>query len=54
MTKLISKKLVPYDGKVIDLCVENSHTYNVEGKAVHNSGAGSLVNYLLGITQIEL
>lgn len=26
-----------YDGKVYDLTVEDDHSYNVEGIAVHNS-----------------
>ena len=53
MSKLIRKKIVKYTGKVIDLHISNSHTYNIEGKGVHNSGGGSLVNYLLGITQLD-
>lgn len=51
--KLKNKKIVHYKGEVIDLCVENSHTYNVEGIAVHNSGAGSLVVYVLYITDLD-
>lgn len=47
------KSLYPYKGKVCDLKVSNSKTYNVEGLGVHNSAAGSLVNYCLGITQID-
>ena len=39
--------------KVYDLQVEKSHTYNVLGLAVHNSSAGSLINYLLEITSID-
>lgn len=42
-----------YQGKVFDLTVDSSHTYNVEGLGVHNSAAGSLVAYALGITQID-
>ena len=53
MAKLVRKKTIKYVGEVIDLHVSNSHTYNVEGKGVHNSGGGSLVNYLLGITQLD-
>ena len=53
MAKLVRKKTIKYVGEVIDLHVSNSHTYNVEGKGVHNSGAGSLINYLLGITQVD-
>lgn len=44
---------VHHKGKVHDLCVENTHTYNVEGLAVHNSAAGSLVSYCLGLTGID-
>jgi intein/homing endonuclease len=51
--KLRSKTVVPYKGEVVDLCVENSHTYNVEGIAVHNSGGGSLVAYVLYITDLD-
>lgn len=42
-----------HKGKVYDLCVENTHTYNIEGLAVHNSAAGSLVSYCVGITYID-
>ena len=51
--KLKSKTVIPYKGEVVDLCVENSHTYNVEGVAVHNSGGGSLVAYVLYITEMD-
>jgi DNA polymerase III subunit alpha len=51
--KLKSKAIIPYKGEVVDLCVENSHTYNVEGVAVHNSGGGSLVAYVLYITDLD-
>jgi len=51
--KLKSKTIVPYKGEVVDLCVANSHTYNVEGVAVHNSGGGSLVAYVLYITDLD-
>lgn len=53
MSKLVRKTFKKFNGKVYDLCVEPSHTYNVCGKAVHNSGAGSLVNYVLGITHVD-
>jgi hypothetical protein len=42
-----------YVGRVYDLCVENSHTYNVEGIGVHNSGGGSLVAYVLHIHDMD-
>lgn len=51
--KLKKKTFKHYKGKVYDLCVENSHTYNIEGLGVHNSGAGALVSYVLGITQVD-
>ena len=47
------KKTIKYKGKVHDISVENSHTYNVEGLGVHNSAAGCLVSYLIGITNID-
>lgn len=42
-----------YNGKVYDLCVRNTHTYNIEGLAVHNSAGGSLVSFCTGITDID-
>lgn len=36
-----------------DLTVEASHTYNVNDICVHNSAAGSLIFYLLGVTGID-
>ena len=35
------------------MCVKDCHSYNIENLVVHNSGAGSLVNYALGITKIN-
>lgn len=52
-TNLKNKNLKKYKGKVCDLTVENSHTYNVEGLGVHNSAAGCLLSYCLGITKID-
>jgi len=49
--KSISTK--KYKGKVYDLNVKNDHSYNIDGLAVHNSGCGSLICYLLGITQVD-
>lgn len=51
--KIKTKKLIRYTGKVYDLSVENTHTYNVENVVVHNSAAGSLVSYLTGITMVD-
>lgn len=53
MTKIIKKTILPYKGKVFDLEVENNPSYNVSGVIVHNSAAGSLVTYLLGITKVN-
>jgi len=51
--KIRKKTLKKYDGKVYDLTVENTHSYNIEGLAVHNSAAGSLVAFCLGITKVD-
>lgn len=51
--KVISTSRRKYSGKVYDLKVENDKSYNIDNLAVHNSGAGSLICYLLGITQVD-
>jgi hypothetical protein len=51
--KIKTVKVLPYKGKVYDLKVDETSTYNIEGLVVHNSGAGSLLCYLLGITQVD-
>lgn len=51
--EITNKKYKEYNGKVYDLCVEDSHSYNIDGLVVHNSGAGSIVNYALGITKVN-
>jgi DNA polymerase-3 subunit alpha len=52
--KLKSKKYFHYKGKVHDLEVATEdHSYNIEGITVHNSAAGSLVAYALGITGLN-
>ena len=38
---------------VYDLMVEGNQTYMVGNSFVHNSGAGSFINFLLGITKIN-
>lgn len=53
MAKIKEKKIFHYKGKVYDLCVENKHTYNIEGLAVHNSSGGSLVSFCVDITGID-
>lgn len=52
-TRLKSKKQITYNGHVYDLTVQNTHSYNIQGIAVHNSAAGSLVAYLSGITEVD-
>lgn len=52
-SKIVKKSNEDYKGKVYDLCVDESHSYNIDGLVVHNSGAGSLVNYALGITKVD-
>jgi hypothetical protein len=42
-----------YSGMVYDLSVDEDPSYNIGGFAVHNSAAGSLVNYLIGITNVD-
>lgn len=49
--KSISKR--EYNGVVHDLKVANDSSYNINNLAVHNSGCGSLICYLLGITQVD-
>jgi len=53
MARLVKKSVFPYKGKVHDLTVSESHTYSVEGKGVHNSAGGSLLAYVLNITQMD-
>jgi len=51
--EVISKEEFEYQGNVYDLNIEEDHSYNINGYSVHNSGAGSLVVHLLGITKID-
>lgn len=51
--KIKNKKTIKYTGPVHDLTISNSHTYNVECLGVHNSVAGSLIAYLIGITEVD-
>lgn len=51
--KIKRKTFFKYKGKVNDISVRNSHSYNVESLGVHNSAAGSLVAYLIGITSVD-
>jgi len=51
--KIKRKTPMRYKGIVCDISVENTASYNVEGIGVHNSAAGCLVSYLIGITSID-
>lgn len=51
--KIKRKTPLRYKGTVCDLSVTNTRSYNVEGVGVHNSAAGCLVSYLIGITSID-
>lgn len=51
IVKKITKK--QHKGKVFDIKVKDKHSYNIDGLAVHNSGAGSLVLYCLGVTGVD-
>jgi DNA polymerase-3 subunit alpha len=51
--KIKRKTSLSYKGTVCDLSVTNTASYNVEGIGVHNSAAGCLVSYLIGITNID-
>lgn len=51
--KIIKKTYIKYKGKVNDLSIKNSHSYNVEGLGVHNSAAGCLVSHLTNITHVD-
>ena len=53
LRKIISKKSYHYTGKVYDLEVADIHSYNIDNLIVHNSGGGSVVNNLLGITKMD-
>lgn len=50
ITKVSKQK---YEGKVYDLSVPPDRSYVANSIAVHNSAAGSLVAYTLGITKID-
>jgi DNA polymerase III alpha subunit len=52
-TRIVRKKYQQYKGKVYDLTVEDSHSYNIDNLVVHNSGAGSLVCYATDITKVD-
>lgn len=51
--KVKSKIFKKYNGFVYDLEVDKDHNYIIEDCIVHNSSAGSLICYLLGITNVD-
>ncbi len=53
LVKIKSITKEDFRGNVYDLTVDDVHSYNIDGLAVHNSGAGSLVNYTLRITNVD-
>jgi len=53
MAKLKSRKIKKYAGKVCDLEIDKTHSYNIEGLGVHNSAAGCLLSWCLDITKID-
>lgn len=53
MAKVKAVRKFPYKGLVHDLTVRHKHSYNAEGMAVHNSAAGCLVSWCLGLTDCD-
>ena len=53
MAKIKSIKRCQYKGKVHDLTVKDTSSYNIEGLVVHNSGVASLCLYCLGVTALD-
>ena len=51
--RIKKKEIFHYKGDVYDLEVRDQHSYNVDKLIVHNSGAGSLLNYALDVTQVD-
>jgi len=51
--KIKSTKIKKYKGKVYDISVDVDKTYSINNIVVHNSAAGCLVAYALGITTID-
>ncbi len=49
--KRISKRR--FNGKVYDICVSETNSYSLNGVFSSNSSGGSLVSYLLGITELN-
>lgn len=53
MAKLKRKTVKNYSGNVYDLTVEKTSSYNIEGISVHNSAAGCLLSWTLGIVDLD-
>ncbi|MDS3861087.1 DNA polymerase III subunit alpha [Thermosynechococcaceae cyanobacterium BACA0444] len=51
--KIRAKDYIDFSGKVYDISVPPDASYVANGYAIHNSAAGSLVAYALGITNID-
>ena len=51
--KVKSTREEKYEGRVYDLSVPGDTSYVANSMAVHNSAAGSIVAYTLGITKID-
>lgn len=52
MAKLVKRNFKKFSGKVYDLTVDGTHSYNIEGIPVHNS-SGSVTSFLMGITDLD-
>ena len=48
-----NKTFKKYKGKVYDLSITGDPSYNIEEILVHNSAAGCLISYLLGIVKVD-
>ena len=53
MAKIKSITRKYYAGKVHDLTVKDTHAYNIDSLSVHNSAAGSLCLYVIGVTGVD-
>ena len=51
--RVLSIEPTPYRGVVYDLSVKYDASYIINGCAVHNSAGSFLINYLIGITQMN-
>lgn len=51
--KIVRKTKEFFEGKVYDLEVKGPHSYNIDGLIVHNSAAGSVISWFLGITEVD-